>query len=155
MPGILREPDIPGQAGKGWKVKVQPPQDETTLSAYLVSVYGAHPIWNWWLISFIHLRDIPGMPAAKKDYPEATYELLILTINPKSCPPDPDNPNYEYLVPVDVQIQFHGLEDEDVKELCKQAVTAIVDGCISPDQDYRFAWRELIKHKVQELNKED
>lgn len=144
MPTTLREPDITGAAGKAWKVKVQPPQDKTTLSAYLVSVYGAHPFWNWWLVSVIHLRDVPEIPPAHKNYPEATHEFLILTIDPSGCPPDPDKPDYKYLTPVDVQVQFHGLDDERVQKFCEDAVTAIADGQISPDQDYRNAWKQLI-----------
>lgn len=148
---VLREPDIADDSGKAWVVSVAAPQDLTTLSAYVVSVYGAHPLWNWWLVSAIHLRDVPGMPAAEKEYPEATHEFLILTINPKSCPPDPDNSNYEYLVPVDVQIQFDGIDDDQVRELCQQAVTAIVDGRMNPDQDYRSVWNSSIKLAVQAI----
>jgi hypothetical protein len=150
MSKALREPDIAGSHGKAWKVKVESLQDKTTLNAYLISVYGAHPFWNWWLISAIHLRDVEGMPAAVKEYPTATHEFIILTLDPKCCPPDSDDPQYKYLLPADVLIQFDGLTDTDVAKFCTDAVTAIVDGQMSPDQDYRSAWRQLIEYTVQQ-----
>jgi len=145
---MLREPDIAGSHGKAWKLKVKPPQDKTTLNAYVLSCYGAHAFWNWWVVSIIHLHDVEGMPAAVKNYPEATHEFLILTINPESCPPDPDNLEVAYLMPPDAALQFDGLTDEQAAKFVDEAVCAIVDGRISPDQDYRSAWEQAIAHWV-------
>lgn len=144
-----------GAGGQAWELMPEKPavkDHEASISAWLINVPGAHPFWSWWSVGMIHLRDIPGVPPANKRYPEAEYEFMIYTIDPNRCPhPDPDKAaeGYPHLIPFDVSEQFHGVSDQDAARICEGAVRAIVAGYISPDQDYRMAWRRLLHGTIK------
>ncbi len=150
----MREPDVVGPYGRAWFIDVKNPKipDHTaSLGSWIVNVPGAHPYWEHWLVALVHLRDIPGVRPAYKKYPEAEFEFSIHSIDPLSCPkPDPDNAleGFPLLSPVDVVEQFHGISDRDVVRIGHGAVQAIVQGHVSPDQDYRSVWHELITGTV-------
>ena len=144
----MRDPDIGKNDGsRAWLVKVD---GGTSLTAWLVNRKGAHPLWSWWCVSVVHLRDISGMPPAKKHYPEAEFELMVVAVDPDHSPdPDKAHEGYPLLSPVDVVHQFHGLSDTDAIRLCAEAVEAIVEHRISPDQDFRAAWRTNLEFAIE------
>ena len=124
------------------------------MSTWLVNRPGAHPWWEWWTVTVVCLRDVKGLPAATRSYPEAAYEFQILTLNPEEFPnPDPDmvNDGFTYLEPPDVIEQFHGITDGQAEQLCSFAIRAIVEGDISPDEDFQEEWRALVREKVNEI----
>lgn len=115
-----------------------------------MNVPGAHAFWSWWTVTLVHLREVPGVPPPHLKYPEAEYEFTIFSINPEACPePDPDAVGHPILTPPDVVEQFHGVSDEDAERICLGAVQAIVNGHISPDQDYRGVWKMLMAGTVE------
>jgi hypothetical protein len=129
------------------------PDHKAGLSSWIVNVPGAHPFWSHWMVAVCHLRDLPGVRAANKKYPEAEFEFIIASINPESCP----NPTVAralveglpLMSPIDVVEQFHGVKDEDAARVCEGAIRAIIDGHMSPDQDYRSAWKTVIHATVK------
>jgi hypothetical protein len=147
----VRNPDLKGACGRVWKLPlwVRSPEQEATLAVWLVHAPGSHPWWPWKEVCLIHLRDLPEVKPAHKKYPEAEYELLILSIDPIECPnPDPDlsKDGYPLLDPPDVVEQFDVKgSDHDAKRIGDAAMTAIVNGFISPDQDWRSVWSAMIK----------
>lgn len=141
----MRDPDLKGPAGQAWKTPIEP-GPHTSLALWLINVPKAHPHWSWWTVGVIHLRDVEGLPPAKKHYPEAAYEFLIMALNPERCPePVLDPSSWSFLSPADVVEQFHGMIDIEAVRLCEQAVRAIMDGRLSPDQDFRSAWHNTIQ----------
>lgn len=150
----MRSPDLTGR-GSAWRISTAAvPQWSPTIDAWLVHVPGAHPFWSHWVISVVHLRDVPGTPPAKKHYPEAEYEFLIGALDPDRPLPDPDDPavgSVRVLMPIDVVEQFGGVSDEDAKTICEGAVRVVLDGSLSPDQDYRSHWKRLIKNTVEHI----
>jgi hypothetical protein len=150
----MRDPDLQGPCGRAWLLKTPddlPLEKTAGVISWLVNRPGAHPWWQWWLVGVSSLRDIPGVKPAHKKYPAAEYEFLIFAIDPDTCPyPEPDDPKgYPALSPIDVVEQFHGIKDEDVKRLCEGAIKAILAGQVSPDQDHRSLWAEMIATTVQ------
>lgn len=149
----MHEPDIQGPFGRAWSLshKSDVPDHTACLGNWLVNVPGAHPFWEYWLIVVIHLRDIPGVKPAYKKYPEAEFEFSIHSIDPERCPsPDPDGGvGFPILSPVDVVEQFHGISDRDARRVAEAGVTAIVNGQVSPDQDFRSLWGMLITGTVE------
>ena len=150
----MRDPDYKGNGTAAWRVDISNPMtagQTATLSSWLVTG-PFHPAWNHWAISVIHLREIEGTKPANKQYPEAEYEFLIVSLNPDHQP-DPDNPTetFHYLTPIDVVEHFHGLNDVQAEELCELCVRAIVDGRASPDQDWRPWWKACIKNTVEHI----
>jgi hypothetical protein len=150
----MRDPDVKGPFGRAWvlNTKTEVPEHQACLGSWLVRVPGAHPFWEHWLVSIIHLRDIPGVRPAHKRYPEAEFEFGIYSINPERCPePDPDQavtPGYPLLEPPDVIEQFHGISDRDAFRVAEAGISAILNGRISPDQDFRAMWKRLIMGTV-------
>jgi hypothetical protein len=103
-------------------------------------------------MGFISLREIPGVEPASKHYPQAEYEMTIYSVNPEEMPnPDPDRPPFPHLLPLDVVEQFHGVTEAQVERLAVWCVRAVVDGVLSPDQDFRSEWRRTIQVTVQHL----
>lgn len=149
----MRAPDVTGPFGRAWVVKkpIVKPDHNASLSEWLINVPGAHPFWEYWYIALIHLRDIPGVPPAHKKYPEAEFEFIIAAISPEVRPaPDPDEARgFPLMTPTDVAEQFHGITDHDAVRVCEAAVQAIVNGRISPDQDFRSMWHQLLARTVE------
>ncbi len=150
-----RAPDLEGPAARAWLVAPPnggPPDWSAGLGAWLVNAPGAHPFWAWWRVDVIHLRPITGVRPAHKGYPDAEFEFLIVALDPDKplCEVDGDlnGPPCSFLTPIDVVEQFHGVTDQQASRICRDAVNAIAAGRLSPDQDYRAIWREVIRNTV-------
>lgn len=152
----MRDPDLQGPYGRGWQLKhiETRPDHQASLGTWLVNCPNAHPFWHWWMVGMVSLRDIPGVKPATKRYPEAEYEFMIYSINPEECPnPEPDDPEgYPHLLPVDVVEQFHGVTERDAGRILTSAIQAIMNGVLSPDQDYRQAWKASLAATVQHFS---
>ena len=129
-----RIPAWEGVAGKAWEFPLDP-----RTPAHYAAVYGAllyapaaHPLWAYHLLNVTSLRDIVGVPKAKKHYPEAEYELSVFAINPDSKH-DPEKPPYDLLVPYYVCEQFHCVPIDKERELCVISSRSSVDGHRSTD----------------------
>lgn len=110
------------------------------MAAWVVHQPGVHAVWSWWLVSVGKLTEVEGLPPAHLHYPEATFELMILTFDPQHRP-DPDaSPSWRFLTPADMVHQFHGCTDEQAAELVRRCVEACTRGILAPDSDYRKRW---------------
>lgn len=155
----MRSPDVTGRAGRAWALSrpesTKRPDHAASLASYVVNVPGAHAYWSWWMVTMIHLRDIPGVRPAHKDYSEAEYEFSIVSLDPTHGePPDIDGfelgtcEGFHHLTPPDVVKQFHSVTDDVVKTIALLAIRAICDGRLSPDQDFRSRWNQTIDDTV-------
>jgi len=151
----MKSPDFFGKAGSAWRIKLPDPPirpaHKATLIEYLVAGIGYHPLWNHWYVSLISLEEIPGVPSAKKYYPEATYEIMVVALNPDKPLPDPDRIHEKtshILRPIDGIYQFHGVTDDEAKEMVTDLVKEIVAGQLSPDSDFRETWRLKIAKRT-------
>jgi hypothetical protein len=153
---MRREPDIKGPAAEVWECsgKAQDAAQTATLVVYLVKMSGAHPFWDHWIVTVVHLRDIDGAPPANLQYPEAEYELLIVALNPEASPEniDPDDlpAPLPWLSPIDAAIQFDcGGMDQAAIKIARLAIESMTRGEASPDTDYRGHWEAVIKKTAQ------
>jgi hypothetical protein len=155
--GSTRVADRSGPCGRAWLLQPEEapsPQQEATLSTWLVNCPFRHPFWEWWTVTVVHLRDVEGLPSAERAYPEAEYEFQIRTLDPEESPtPDPDlvDEGWEYLDPPDVIEQFHGIGDHQAQALCSMAIQEILNGRVSPDVNFRGEWNRIIREKVAAL----
>lgn len=151
----MKSPDFFGKAGSAWRIKLPDPpikpDHKATLIEYLVTGIGYHPLWDYWYVSLISLEDIPGVPSATKNYPEAAFEIMVVALDPSKPLPDPDRihkrPAHP-LTPVDGIYQFHGITDDEAKEMVTVLVREIVAGQLSPDSDFREVWRLKIAERT-------
>jgi hypothetical protein len=127
----------------------------SVLVSYVVHCPNAHAFWSWWLVSVIHLRPVEGQPPAVLRYPEAQYEFSTIAIEPPERVPHnklarPEAP-FKLMMPMDVEVQFHGVTDEQAGTVCALSVRSMVQGVAYPDSDYRSAWEHLIRGTVEHL----
>lgn len=161
----MRYPDIKGSTCAAWNLKIpnNPAEKAWTacLESWILNGPGYHPAWAWWQVSVVHLRDIPGVRPSAKHYAEAEYEFMIIAFNPQRGNPDleaiddgrewGDMRKPKFLFPHDVCKQFHGVNDEQAAQICAAAVSAIVNGYLSPDRDFREAWNHAIDDTVKHM----
>lgn len=124
-----------------------------------------HPFWNTWIVTVLHLRDLPGLQPSTKTSPEMTHEFIMFALNPgkdQFSPTvyDPDDLPFPlpYLQPIDVTCQVECKSDAHAVDLCDLAVKIIMDGHATPDQDFRPFWERTLpatakcdKHSEQGL----
>lgn len=143
-----RTPTFEGAAGKAWRITDWTPQtpDQTaTVGGFLVFAPHAHPFWAYWVASVVHLRPIEGVKPAFRRHDDHSHEFMVLALNPDHAPPDPKGWGpFHYLKPIDVVEQFQVPSDEAASTLLDLAMQAIVHGHLSPDQDFRTAWKQAI-----------
>lgn len=153
-------PTIAGPFGSAWLVKKHDggPKDwQGSVASYQVNRPGAHAFWEWWVIGCVSLRDIEGVPPAKKVYPEAEFEIHIFALDPDAPIPDPEEPmhltgvRYTQLEPPDLVHQFHGISQEQAEKLMQDVIKAIVVSGVSPDSDFRNYWKKLLTNSVEHL----
>lgn len=173
----MREPDLSSDTVKAWLIPITKESVEghtkewgappAHIATWIVTG-PFHMFWQWWMVAVIHLRDIPGAPPPHKQYLEAEYEFMILSMNPdpgdRPNVPDIDaldrgeNPNLclpGFLSPPDAVVHFHGVDDEQAAEVARLSVAAIVNGYASPDSDFRSWWKTAIPNTVKHLRGEE
>ena len=150
----MRSPDVVGTVGRAWEVRVQkretPPDWGGSLGTWILHVPWAHPAWSYYCLGVIHLRPIPGVRPAQIRVEGASHEFMIHAFDPDSphSPPSPDISDEttwpSFLQPIDLAHQVVGLTDEQAARIGGLMVRMICDGRMSPDQDFRSVWRELL-----------
>jgi hypothetical protein len=158
-----KPPDIGGIAlggsGRAWKIATTDPEilEENVdwnagVGSYLVHAPHGHPYWYWYCVGCVHLRDIPGQSRPpRRDFPEATHEMMFLALNPEAPIPDVDDwQGMRHLSPVDLEHQFQVNSDEEAAELTELVVRHICAGQ-SPDQDFRTYWRGMIDETAERI----
>ena len=142
----MRNADIDANGIKIWETKWETDDPQiTALSQYLVESKRFHPHWSQWVVTAISLADVPGVPPANKDTPDMTHEILIISVNPDVYL-DPDVvPTEQWMMaPVDLVKQVSLPSDDEAKYVLKRIINQIASGRMSPDQDYRNAWKSVI-----------
>ena len=134
------------------------PEAAETVCSWLITAPVWHPMWSQYLLAVVRLRDgVPGFVPPVRQFPGATHELLVVTLNPEHGPYTAEgmdryhrSGNLPTLSPVNVAEQIEGT-DAEATELAKLAVWAIVHGHLEPEssngaQRIRAAWKSsLIK----------
>jgi hypothetical protein len=170
--GQMKEPDYSGRIGKAWKldfsvIEKRRPEHAANLACWLLHVPRAHPLWPQYVLSLIHLRDVPCQ--AKPPYlrmPNASHELQLLALNvPEFGPftfenwPDQVQKHGWFLLPTNAVEQVAHLNDEKALHLTKLVAKACVDGLLPVElDDYRGrygsgqnAWRVTLDHTCEHL----
>jgi hypothetical protein len=147
----VREPTIRGTDADAWQLDI--PDSPATVACWLVHGMNFHPLWTWWMLTTIHLRDEDGLPPAYKTYGGATHEFQIVSLNPEQKI-DIDaieaGGTVSFLQPHDAVVQFGGVNDQMAKEVNRIAVHMVCSGC-SPDSDYRQWWNAAILRAAETI----
>lgn len=158
---ISEPPTFKDNFGQAWRLRLLPigergrPDKDATVGVFLVQAPYAHPIWSYWVVSIIHLRDIVGVKKAHLQFPEATHELAIVALNPEEQLPSLDitvNWKIHRLTPTDVIEQFKVSNDAIADQILELSIMRIIDGTISPDEDWRAVWKVCIEMTAEHFN---
>lgn len=128
------------------------PEKVAQLSAWIVTAPCWHIFWSQYMIAVVSLASFPDLDPPVLQFPEATHELMVITLSPDSGPDDaktvdPEHP-VQFLQPYNVCEQFT-TTDERAIELCGMLVEAVVDGLICPETiedptTVRAVWKQAI-----------
>lgn len=85
---MSEENHITGRYGTASRVTPAPETiaQQACLAVWFLHLPKVHPFWFHYVLGIIHLRPIAGAKDAKKDYPEAEYELMLYALDPKRPP---------------------------------------------------------------------
>lgn len=149
----MRTPDRETPTARAWQSRFPdplPPESAASVASWVVSG-PFHPAWSYWMIGAVDLRERPGVPPAVKKYPEAEFEILIASLDPREGEPDPDGKGtLAWMTPLDLVFQCDGVTAEDVQAIVAEMVDLILAARMSPDQDFRRSWEEWLTAKVGE-----
>lgn len=143
---------IAGPRGTALQMDLPPMEGKTTLAQWFMTLPGQHPFWSKYVLSVIHLRDEESTAPAKKDYPEATYEICLIALDPERKPVPENRETWRFLTPLNARVQFHGITDEQAAEVCALAARALTDGFLPAEPDHPLAkafWTKAIKDTVE------
>lgn len=147
----MRDPDKRGPATAAWHSRPSDP-DVPNLAAHVDAwvIQGPfHPHWSYWMVGAVDLAEHPGVDPPHKNYPGAEFEIMVVSLDPKCYPPDPDAPaGLAFLTPPDLVFQFDGISREQVAEILGLMVDQIVGGR-SCDSDFRGSWEQSLATTVE------
>lgn len=146
----MKNPNIEGPAAKAWNLII-PFDHPCTLAMWWIESPHFHAAWSRWCISFIHLRDTPKAPKAILTHPDNTHEMIISAIHPDSVEPLSENSQVRFLDPPDVALQIRLPDDGACRKLAERCAREVCQGSMSPDQDFRRVWNQLIPQWAKEL----
>jgi hypothetical protein len=115
------------------------PNAETTTFVALITAPPYHPAWSQYSMYVIDLTPRPGYPDASLNFPGATHELVVTTVDPRHGVLDVEQAQQLYrdrvpfhLTPINIVHQFQATDDEmrQVAWLCGRAV---VLGQLNPE----------------------
>lgn len=172
----MRDPDKRSDVCCAWRIDPSPTLVERYMKDFGYPPLGIgptwvihsphyHPFWAFWYSALVVLDEIPGAPKPHRQYPEAKYELLVVSLHPEGGeagalvrPSVPDIEKIEagdivgglpsFLEPPDVVYQFHGVDDEQAIAIHETMIDAIVSG-YSCDSDMRDWWRRSLDATVE------
>lgn len=147
---ITTTPTLIGEKTLAWQLDIddirkKKERPDASVALWMIEAPWAHPAWHSYMLSLIHLRDIEGIPPAKKFFPDATHEIVLYAMDPgeprqalidnfslKSC-----------LSPPNYASQFIEIEDQYALQRVEDVVKQIVAGKLSPDTDCVSEWKKL------------
>lgn len=148
----LNDDELAGSCGTATRIpSANFPDNQTTLDGWIITAPLWHPLWSQYLLAVITLADLPGIPAAQKDRPDVTHQVIVMTLDPEHGPYDARRVrerDLRLLTPGNIGEQFTAT-DEQARHLAPLCVRAVVDGHLSPEtadapERIRATWRQTI-----------
>lgn len=164
----MRDPDLTGPGVCGWKVAYS----DATLEAHRrewgsepagISTWiingPYHPLWSWWMIGTVHLREEEGTRPPVLHYAGATHEISCFSFDPTDGKrPDIDRLEQgdltarpPFLTPPDWVVQFIVADDDQALLVSELVARAIVERGWSCDSDYRERWESTIARTAEHV----
>jgi hypothetical protein len=135
------ETEFYGSSGISWRVPVT--QDVRNASkdicTWLLYAPAAHPLWQFYSLYVIRLREMPEMPPPRLKFEGATHEVGVLSLDPEHQPYTvakilqfAEGSGIPWLGPPQVNVQFE-CTDEEALQLGTYSARAVAHGHILPE----------------------
>lgn len=116
------------------------PEASETVAWWVITAPHANPLWTQYLLCCIRLREIERLPPPVRDFPGASHQVTVFTLNPElgahtgatMVTRARTGGALPVLQPVNVVAQFEAT-DAEMDELTTLAAAAVVDGHLSPE----------------------
>ncbi|AYF32180.1 hypothetical protein CSH63_33030 [Micromonospora tulbaghiae] len=148
---------VDGPCGRATRLDIPDrPDAAQTTDWWLITAPGYHTIWSQYGLLCVRLDDdVPGFPPPKRQFPQATHELLVLTLDPTLGVHTPDSViagGLRYLSQPNIVEQYTA-GDNEMRELCEVAVHAVVHGQLNPEtandpSRIRGQWHEALRRAL-------
>jgi len=141
------------------------PEMAETVCHWLITAPAYHPAWSQYLLVVVRLRDLPGWPEPYLQFPGATHELIVITLDPDHGPYTADLPQkyatggLPHLTPINVAEQIEGT-DAEAEELASLGAWAIVTGRLEPESSngperIRAGWKASMVKTLAHIRGEE
>ena len=144
---ITTPPTCSGLHGRAWRLPTRLATNSgapCAVALWLIEAPWAHPAWHSYVLSVIHLRPLPNVPAAKFYLPAATHEIVLHALDPAhDRQPAMDGRSFAPLTPPNFAAQFIAADDDTAVRRVDSAVQLICRARLSPDTDARATWIAL------------
>lgn len=151
-----------GPAGSAVEVMIvgelERPDWSATVSLWFITAPGQSPAWDKYLLSVVHLRDVPDVPPAKVNVPGATHEVMLRALDPTKHPTPLNADTWKHLIPINFVEQVQLPDDAAAKELVELAAVAVVRGVLwaeAPLAGQTEPWRTSILKTAAHLRGEE
>lgn len=135
-----------GPYGKAEVIPIADPTDPRaamTIVQWLLYAPPYHPLWNYYVLMVVQLKEHPNFPPPKIRIEGSTAELCVVSLHPDHEPYDvamlqsyqaPDK-SVPWLQPPGVSVQLNATEGE-MLELAELSARAICDGHLNPEPPF-------------------
>lgn len=141
--------DYVGEAGSADKLDTKVfGIPEVNLAMWKLHCPGQSPAWDWYMLSLIALKDVPGVPAPVKWTDSATHEIGVVALMS-----EPSGGKIEPLTPVNYVAQLV-LTDDQAIELTDALAKAVADGLLwaePPLSGQRDPWDQSIMLTIEHI----
>jgi hypothetical protein len=147
-------PVIAGPAGIAEPITIRPldRDQEAALAGWLIHAPGQSPAWEHYMLQLCHLRELPGVRPASKQFPEAEHQIILLALDPKGRPVPDEPASWWPLTPHNALVQFgEAPSDEAAASALYAIVEAIVNGKMMAEPPDHGRGRAALERQIQQL----
>lgn len=103
------------------------PDEAACVACWWLHCPGQSIAWEHYVLSVVHLRDLPGVPPAVIRLPHATHEVHLAALDPKNADPY-DTDTWVRLQPYNLIDQVQVPSDDDASELAHLCAREVAEG---------------------------
>lgn len=146
----LHNPDFSGKAGRAWELDMATITaiSPANLGIWLIEAPYAHPYFNYYAPTLVHLDEVPGLPPAALVREGATHEFVMGALDPATEDTvDPrDHTTLRTLKIAHVQEQLVLPSHDHAREVAKRAIQAVINGSL-PAADPGDHWGAFFRQQ--------
>lgn len=114
----------------------------TGVGCWFVYAPWMHPGWSWYLAAMCHLRPVAGMREPRRQFPDATHEVIVAALNPRA---GVFLERTEPLRPFNICQQFDAANDAHARLIFEDSLELVARGQLSLDSDFRPVWEHRLR----------